>query len=167
MTRSHNNQKKRKRGNLERKITIDALKTDKIVIEIIEMPKLILIKNKNKLKSRPNLPLRKLKKLNPKKRKLKAERKRNLMRKVKKIEKKAKKKETKKAKKRRIKRRKKKRLRKSVDLLTQKKIVRAGAISISASCSFSKIKSKRNRKAKRSMFKHSHPSLFAYEMMSS
>ena len=74
MTKSHNNQKKRKRGNLERKITTDALKTDRIVIEIIEMPKLILIKNKNKLKNRPSLPLRKLKKQHPKKRKSKVER---------------------------------------------------------------------------------------------
>ena len=167
MTKSHNNQKKRKRGNLERKITIDALKTDKIVIEIIEMPKLILIKNKNKLKNRPSLLLRKLKKTSLKKRKSKAERKRKLMRMLKKIKRKAKKKAKKKEKKRRIKKRIKKRLSKSVDLLTQKKIARAGAISISASCSFSKIKSKRNRKARRSMSKHSNQSLFAFAMMSS
>ena len=92
MTKSHNNQKKRKRGNLERKITTDALKTDRIVIEIIEMPNLILIKNKNKLKNRPSLLLRKLKKTSLKKRKSKAERKRKLMRMLKKIKRKAKKK---------------------------------------------------------------------------
>ena len=65
------------------------------------------------------------------------------------------------------KRRKRRRPSKSVDHLTPRKTARAGAISISASCSFSKIRSKRNRKAKRSMYKLSHQSLFASAMMSS
>ena len=131
MTKSHNNQKKRKRESPGRKITIDALKRDKIVKEIIEIQSLILIKTKNRLKNRPNLIPKKSKKifqkplcskliLQKKRRKTnqsRAESRRKFKREekeLKKIKKKAK----------------KKRLRKSVDHLTLRKTARAGAISI-------------------------------------
>ena len=80
-TQSHNNLKMRKRGNLVGNITTNALKRDKIEKEIIEMRSLILIKNKNRIKNRPNLLLRKSNKifLRPLKSKLihKKKRKRN------------------------------------------------------------------------------------------
>ena len=83
-------------------------------------------------------------------------RKEKLMREVKKIKRRGKKR-----------RRRRKKKRKSVDPLTLRKTVRAGTISILASCSFSKTKSKRSLKARRSTFKLSHQSLSASEMTSS
>ena len=61
MAESHSDQRKRMRAHTARKITTDALQTDQAEKEMAELQRLTLVKNKNKLKNRLNLFLKKSK----------------------------------------------------------------------------------------------------------